>query len=157
MEGDVTRHLFYYGNVGDDTVSILASARVAQHAQINLGDGNNTFTLDGRADGNLMLTAGSGLDTVDILSSARIAKDAKLKLGDGNNVATVEDEIHRSLQFTVGSGSDSLTVASGAKVFRGAIIKLGGRGSHLHPTHFAARSSAPFAASNGRLVAPSVS
>lgn len=113
------------GRDGNDDVTIAASATVARSAMVCLGDGDNTFTLEGKIDGYLAVAAGSGMDNVTLAEGSSVGRNVMLSLGAGDNSATVAGTIDGSLGYDGRGGNDSLAIASTAEIVDNVFARLG--------------------------------
>ena len=92
-----------FGSANDDVTLNLSNQTVAKDVRVELGAGDNSFTLiDGTIRGHLIVSAGDGIDTIDVQSDVAVAKNAKFELGAGDNVATFSGSF--SGQFTLECG-----------------------------------------------------
>ena len=78
------------GGTSDVVTIDLTGQTVNGDVRVNLGGGDNTFTLaDGTVRGHLFINGGSGIDTLTVQSDVSVRKNTQIDLGGGNNVAII--------------------------------------------------------------------
>lgn len=100
------------GGSNDNITLDLAGQSVNQDVRVNLGGGDNSFTLtDGTIRGHLVVDAADGIDTIDVQSDITVRKNTTLKLGAGDNVATISGSFAGQLTVETDLGNDTVTIA----------------------------------------------
>jgi len=111
----IGKSLSVLGGVLNDTFATTNSLTVGGSTTLNLGGGNNTFTLTptaGSFNGPLTATGGAGNDTVTTSATLITQGNATFNLGDGTNSFTdaVGAQYFGDLNITGGAGNDTVTV-----------------------------------------------
>jgi hypothetical protein len=115
------------GGNADDRVTVNLTKSFRGSLAVNLGAGDDTFTLnDGRGAvlNSVLLDAGSGNDTVtvNVADRTRLLNPLLLVTGAGNDTFTVTGASEAFLRETflvTGSGNDTVTVNGAAVSFSG--------------------------------------
>src|SRR5262245_42160423 len=114
------------GAASDDVTLDLAGQSVNKDVLVDLGSGDNSFTLtDGTIRGHLVINGAEGADTVDVQSNINVSKNTTLELGAGDNVATVSGRLAGQLTIETDVGNDTVTISDGSSVAKHAKVRLG--------------------------------
>jgi hypothetical protein len=110
----------------DNSLAIDLGAAAVDRVMVDLGDGENLFTLSGGTiDNSVLYKGGSGADNVTISATTTIGRNVYANLKDGDNTFELAGTVQRGLFVEAGNGNDNVTIAAGATVGRGASINVG--------------------------------
>lgn len=124
------------GGVGSDFIDLGDTLVTTKSLNVQMGDGDNDFYLDGNVtvNGKITVTGGEGSDDFQPGDGGgtglTVTKAIKLDLGNGTNVvhiAQTNANFQGALSFTGGSGKDTFKIDSADSVFNGAVsLRTGG-------------------------------
>jgi hypothetical protein len=114
---------------GNDSVTITGPLSVPDDAEIEGGDGNDTFTISNLTIGDsLEMELGDGDDTATLTSVTVSDDDAEIEASRGTDNVTIINSIFEELEVEMGRGNDNLNI-SGTTVHDETELE-GGRGSN---------------------------
>jgi hypothetical protein len=119
------RRIDVKGGDDADAIAIAELATVTRSVSAYLGDGDNTFSLEGNIDGFLNVSSGDGLDTVTLAADSSVGRTVRLALGDGDNTAMAAGTVDGSLAYRGRDGNDSLTIDATAAITDNLFARLG--------------------------------
>src|SRR5438094_2687023 len=78
----------------NDDVTIDLATQAVDRIMANLGDGDNSLTVQGgTVNGNLQFTGGTGSDSLTIAADTKVEKSVMARLGDGDNKVGVDGSV----------------------------------------------------------------
>ena len=118
---------------GNDTVTITGPLTVPDDAEIDGGDGNDTFTLSNvTIRDSLKMELGRGNDTATLTSVTVSDDEAEIEGNRGTDSVTITNSIFEELEVEMGRDNDNLDI-SGTTVHDETKLK-GGRGTNILTT-----------------------
>jgi hypothetical protein len=115
---DVTGDLHIeLGDAQDQVTLDLNGYTFERNVAVNLGGGDNTFTInDGSIGGHLTVTSGGGRDDVTISEDVTIQKHARITTGAGDDSFLLSGAISRGLYLDSGEDNDVVVLAGTVEV-----------------------------------------
>jgi hypothetical protein len=114
---------------GSDTVTITGPLTVPDDADIDGGDGNDTFTLSNLTVGDsLEMELGRGNDTATLTNVTVSNDDAEIETSRGTDNVTITNSVFEELEVEMGRDNDNLSI-SGTTVHDETELE-GGRGTN---------------------------
>lgn len=115
------------GTATDDHLILNLDTQTVDEVFIQLGQGNNTFELQGGVvQGSLRYLGGSGDDTVSISESSLIEGRVIAQVKSGDNEVQILGEVGQQLIVFAGGGSDIVEIVEGSLIHDDAYLLLGG-------------------------------
>lgn len=108
---------------GGNDVTVNLAGQAVDSIMASLGNGTNSFTVEGGSANSLRYIGGSGGDTVELAETFSLESAsnfcgpvAGISLGSGDNNLVVAAQVAGSLGVVAGSGADKVTVTDTASI-----------------------------------------
>ncbi len=109
---DINVVLDYQAEANDDSVTIDLGGTSADNVRVNLGDGDNSLTIqNGTIGSNLQLRGTAGDDSVTIGADSTQAGPVDVMLGGGANSFTLDGSVEGNLNVVSFNADDVLSVS----------------------------------------------
>ncbi len=113
MSGTTVKHDLVISGGIDKTNGTVTNLQVGKNARIDLGNGDNTFTVAGGTFGSLSFFGTTGDDHVTWSGTVTTNHDATLLLGAGENVISIATlDCGGDLVVRTGNGNDMITLTN---------------------------------------------
>ena len=110
----------------NDQVTLDLNAQSVDRVMVNLGSGDNRFSVeDGTIERGLKYRGQDGDDELVITDDVIVDGNVSARMGDGNNTVVMDGSVKRHLMVKLGDGDDLVRLGETANVDRSVFIGMG--------------------------------